>query len=427
MPRARSGHCSAVWAATLTLLTAVVPVVAQDRPLRPLTPPAGPAGGPAGTTLYLVLRTGPKESETAILETIKKGLDLSGAASSGAPSIKAVSPAFFEEFEAIVDRAGGSAAASDRDGFSIRMLPSRDTTYEIRTDAAQVLKSLTVTYQKSGAKEYMPAPPGTRSPLVLIVPGKYALTPEPGDVPLRYTGVLAELGKDDKSISGTWPAIDKFFVVTVRGFVGDRKQLFSIIQDKKRVANPFSDVKLGSDLLFSFASLNSTAGKTGKTRIEPDGSLNLAVETINDRDPRRVWVYFPLDETAMLAARDRFRKFSSVELPVQIRRESVAAGQPAAVGPKDAPKWYELPADVAGGEAAPKEFVRKVKLNSIPEFAGKYPVLWMLVVWEFDAGKPEAILVEHPKDDRVYVLEREQQGWQEAINEFQKKPSPPKP
>lgn len=419
MSHARLGIRPPVRAAALAAL--LVGGVALTQPPRP------PAPGGSGKTLYLVLRTGPDETEKGVLATLRQGIEKSGATITGDPTIKAVSPAFFEEFQSLVDRAGPPAAAAD-DAVSIRLLPTREAIYEIKLQPTQVLKKLRVTYQKAGKKEYTPAAPSDKAPLVLTVPGRYAFTPEADDTPTAYEGDVAEIGKPVAAVKGEWPKGDKFFVVTMRSFDGDQKKLFEVIQDPKQVANPLDNVQLGNNLEFAFASLNSSIPPPGDDDLDPENNLTVTVETIGRRNPRRVWVYFPLDEKGMQEARDAFRKFDSVELPAEVRKNSVAMGDKPTVGPKDDPKWYELPPEATAPGMDPKRFVRKVKIDDAPGFAERYPQLWMLVVWEFDTGKPEAIQVKHPKDDRVYVLERERPGWQKVVQKVKPKPpAPPKP
>ena len=379
-----------------------------------------------GTTVYLVLRTGPDETEKGVLATLKQGLDKSGATITGEPTIKGVSPAFFEEFQALVDRAGPPAAAAD-EGVAIRLLPTREPIYEIKVAPTQVLKKLKVKYQKGGEKEYTPAAPGAaNASLVLIVPGRYGFVPEADDTPLSYDGEVAEIGKPAAAVKGDWPKGDRYFVVTMRNFRGDRRRLFEVMADPKQVANPLDNVQLGNDLLFAFASLNSSAADPGDDGLDSENNLTMTVETIPRRNPARVWVLFPLDEAAMREARDKYRKLSSTELPVEIRKDPVRVGvNTAGVSAGSAPRWYELPAEATPPGTDPRRFVRRVKVDDPPEFAAKYPQLWSLVVWEFDGGggRQEAIQVKHPKDDRVYVLERERTGWQRVIQKVGKPPA----
>lgn len=415
------GHCRRlrppVRAAAVAVLVAACAAVAQQ---------PRPGELPQAKTLYLVLRTGPEETEKGILTTLKLGLERSGARSTGEPTIRAVSPAFFEEFESLVERGGPAVAAAD-DGVAIRPLPTRETMFEVKLQPTQVLRKLRVTYQKAGAREYVPSAAGEKGQLVLIVPGRYAFTPEAGDQPTNYEGEVAELGKGPAAVKGEWPKTDKFFVVTVRGFDGDQKELFRVIQDPKQVANPLENVRLGGNLEFAFASLNSGVGIPGDGGLDQENNLNLTVETVARRNPRRVWVYFPLDQKGLAAARERFGKLDSVELPKEIRKEAVRALDPAEVTAKADPKWLELPPEPTPPGADPRRFGRKVKVDGAPEFVARYPQLGMLVVWEFEAGggQPEAIQVRGPRDERVFALEREIPGWSQTVQKLSR-PAPPK-
>jgi hypothetical protein len=377
-----------------------------------------------GETLYLVLRVGPDITEKDIISTLKQGLKLSGSTITGEPTIRPVSPAFFEEFQGLVERAGPPVVAAD-DGLAIRMLPASRPTYEIRIARNQVLKKLRVTYQKAGEKEYVPTAPDAegKSQLILIVPGQYAFMPDADDVPVSYEGDVAELGKPNlPTVKGGWPKGDRFYVVTMRNFRGDRKEMFRVIQDPQLVANPLDNVQLGNDLVFVFANLNSSAADPGEEGLDAENNINVSVETIPNRSPRRVWAYFPLDEDSMKKARDAYVKLDSNQLPIEIRKDHVPITRKAEFGPKDEPKWVELPAEPTPAGIPPRRFSRKVKIDDLIGFAEKYPKLWMLVVWEFDNGRPEAIQVRHPMTgNRVFVLERERAGWQKVLKQIPKK------
>ncbi len=415
MPGLRRHLRPPVWAAALTVLILACTSLAQ---------PPRPVVETGETTLYLVLRVGPDITEKDIRKTLKQGLDLSGATISGEPSIKPVSSAFFEEFQTLVDRAGPPVVAAD-DGLSIRVLPSRELMYEIKVPATQVLKKLRVTYQTGGAKEYTPTAPDGKSRLMLVVPGRYAFIPDVDDLPVSYEGEVAELGKDNiPVVKGEWPKGDKYFAVTMRNFRGNRRLMFEVMQDNTKVANPFDSVELGSDLVFAFASLNASAGDPGSNVIGADGTVTISVESIANRSPRRVWVYFPHDEKGVLAAREDFKKFDSEQLPAEIRKNAVGATDPLVFTSKDKPRWIELSAEPTPPGVKPRRFVRAIRTDDIANIVDLYPQLWMLVVWEFDNGKPEAIWVKHAKDDRTYVIEREVAGWQKASL---KVPRPKKP
>jgi len=416
----------------IRLAVVAAAIVAISKPAFGEEPPTPlpKAGDDKTTTLYLVVRTGPKEEKDDILETLKTGLKKSLSSTATPPTIRPVSPAFFEEFAALVDKAAGNEVADAKDGMSIKMLPSVNALYELKVLPTQVLKELRVTYLKAGLKTYTPAAPGakvgTGGSLILIVPGRYAFTPEPGLSPASYEADVAELGQPDGVQKGAWPAGDKFFVVTMRDFKGNRDAMFAVIQDPKQVANPLDSVQLGNDLLFAFAGLNST--KVKPNGPISDGFLTVTVPTVPKRTPKRVWVYFPLDEKTLPEAKEKYKEFDRNQLPVEIRKTSVAATiQDAKVGPKDPPRWFELSGEGAPPGGEPTQFSRRIKLDGMSELTEKYPRVWMLQVWEFDDGKPQAIMVEHPKEDRVTALEAELQGWAKGLQDDISKKTPTTP
>ncbi len=387
---------------------------------------------PQNTTLYLVLRTGQKEKEKDILKTLQDGLDKSKSTTSSPPSIRLVSSAFFAEFASLVDKAAGSDVVEAKDGMSIRMLPAREAIYELKMLPTQILKKLRVTDLKGTMKEFTPVAPGAKGgALLLTVPGRYAFTPELGTTPASYEADVAELGKEDGMQKGAWPIGDKYFVVTMRDFKGDRKLMFKIIQDPNLVGNPLDNVQLGNDLLFAFAALK--ASKVQPPSPVSDGFLTVTVPTLKTRRPRRVWVYFPLDEKAMAEAKAKFNAFDRTELSAEIRKTGLTVeklgGNPVSVGPKDAPRWFELSGD-GGTPEVPSQFVRRIKLDGMAQLIETYPRVWMLQVWEFDLGKPEAISVNDPNDPKendVLALEAELQGWARGLTEDIARKSPPTP
>ena len=411
MSRLRRGVRPAIWLAALAALAgAWVATARQPRLI-----------DTAETTVYLVLRTGPDVTEERIIAAIKQGLEKAPATITGEPAIKPVSPAFFEEFQTLVDRASSPAAAAE-ENVSIRLLPSRDTLYELKLQPTQVLKKLKVTYAKAGVKEYTPAAPGEKSPLVLTVPGRYALTPEPNDVPTAYEGTITELGKPDPAmLKGEWPKGDKYFVVTMRNFRGDKKRLFEVIQDPKQVANPFEYVKLENDLLFAFASLNSGAADViDETALDSENNLTVTIPTVANRSPKRVWVHFPLDPASAAKLAESLGKLGGRDLPVEVRKNSVPITEPGVLDTADPPKWFELPPEPTAPGIEPRRFTRKLKLNDPAAFGDKNRQLRMLVVWEFDNGMREAIQVKNPKGAPTFVLEREPTGWEKVLPKLAK-------
>ena len=130
-----------------------------------------------------------------------------------------------------------------------------------------MLKKLTVNYKNSDGndltKEYVPAAPQENGPLTLIVPGSYALKLEPKHDPLSYEAEVVELGEKPETVKNAWPKMDRFYVITMNNFAGNRDRLFRSLQDKDQVPNPLDSIRLGNDLVFVFANLEATGARPG--------------------------------------------------------------------------------------------------------------------------------------------------------------------
>jgi len=434
MPRLRLQIVTAIGFVTLiatTLLFAQENTPSGQKKAEPLpkAAPADPKRLPGesnpSTTLYLVLLTGPDEFSDDIVMNVKKALTYTRATYAGEPKIKAVSPTFFEEFADLIDQASTVGAAAE-DVLGVKRLSSREVVYELTIDPSQILKKLEVTYKSGKKEEYEPAGPGEKSALTLIVPGKYAFTPLVGDTPKTYGVTVGEFGKKDATKTANWPITSKYFVLTLKNFVGNKDALFAALGNPGVVANPFK-VKRGDDLQFAFASLNSTAAEIDEDPIGIDG-IRLTAENLPNSVVRRVWCYFPLDEEGVKKAIEEFRKdgLRSVSMSKEIRKNSdPATNAKATINDSDAPKWYEL-ATAPAAEAGPRVgFVRELRVDNLRKLYDRYKTLYKFMVWEFDNGTaaPEAIAIQHPKTEigRVYAIERELQGWRRKAEAAMKK------
>jgi hypothetical protein len=370
--------------------------------------------------MYLFLRTGPDENDADILIDLKSALKASMSKYVGDVKLKPVSPTFYDELLGLVDQAAPPAVASG--DVAVRRLPAQGAVYELAIGDAQVLKKLTVAYKSGAKKEYVPEArkdgDEKKPALVLIVPGRYAFTPDAGEVPGEYAAEVAEIGAKDKTITAAWPVSDKHFVVTLQKFEGNREQLFAKLRDLNVVPTAY-EVKRSDDLLFAFASLKSTADVTDGDLVTFD-SINLSVENLKNSKVRRVWAYYPLDEEGMKTAIAKFRdpKLNRESLCEEIRKSAVPLGTAASIKADDPPKWYELalPPDKPAAR-----FGRTIAVDNLFDLAAKYRTVGKLIVWEFqDAdGKPQAIPTQHPKAElgKVTALDRFDANWQAQVKQ----------
>src|SRR5262245_37022978 len=159
--------CPRVGIAALMLLTGVRAVQAQQPEVRPI-------GNPGETTLFLMVRAGPHLTETKLKETLEEGLKKALCTIRGEPHIRRISPLVFEEIEQLTDQTAKTVGGqTNTEAGSIRRLPTKDVLWEFRLKSPdQVLKKLTVTYEKAGKKEYSATSPADDGPLTQIVPGR---------------------------------------------------------------------------------------------------------------------------------------------------------------------------------------------------------------------------------------------------------------
>ena len=421
MPRTRLAVGASTLLVALALGLAAVAQVPKD-PLKPKGPTASraEAEGPATTTMYLFLRTGPDENDADILIDLKSALKASMSKYVGDVKLKPVSPTFYDELLSLVDQAAPAAVAAG--DVTVRRLPAQGAVYELAIGDGQVLKSLSVKYKSGLTKEYVPEArkegEEKKAALQLIVPGRYAFAPDAGETPTEYTATVAEIGKPDAPVTAAWPVADKHFVVTLQKFEGNREQLFAKLRDLNVVPTAY-EVKRSDDLLFAFASLKSTADSTEGDLVGFD-AIGLSVENLKNSKVKRVWAYYPLDEEGMKAALAKFRdpKFNRESLCEELRKTAVPVGAVASIKTDDPPKWYELslPADKPTGR-----FFREVKVSNLFDLAAKYRTVGKLIVWEFQEGdsKPQAIPTQHPdaKLGKVTVLERFDANWQAQVKQ----------
>src|SRR5205807_776242 len=127
---------------------------------------------------------------------------------------------------------------------------------------------------------------------------------EPNDEALRYEAVVSNLGKKDEVHADRWPETDRYFVIILRNFKGNRNLLFTTVQDGNQVPNPLTQVRLGPDLMFVFANLGINTPRAGSAIDEND--LVTQVLGLRGRKVRRVWMLFPLTEASARQMKEQY-------------------------------------------------------------------------------------------------------------------------
>lgn len=359
--------------------------------------------------LFMMVRTRPDLTEKEILGTLKRGLEKSGCTIDGEPILRPIRPTIYEEFESLINQTAGSVVAAADGPLVPRLIPAREVLWEFRLkEPSQLLKSLKVTYKTAGVKVYEPKDPrlDPQAALTLTALGRYALRPEANDEAIHYEATVSTLGKPDEVQADKWPEMDRYFVIIMRNFKGNRNLLFATVQDGNQVPNPLTQVRLAPDLMFVFANLGVDTPRAG-TAIDGN-DLVTQVLGVRGRKVRRVWMLFPLSEENLAQVREQYSKFDSDQLAREIRKNRFAADAKVEVGPTSTPGWIEL-GDLGNGEV----FGRRIPLKDLDKLRQKYARVHRLLVWEFDDGRtaPGAIAVQHPNGGRVWFIDEEVREW----------------
>lgn len=395
---------------------------AQDTPPKaPGTgeePVVGRLGRAGETTLFMMVRCGPHLTPESLKGTLQDGIAAGRCTIDGAPLIRAVNPAVFDEIESLTSQAAdATTGAPVKFTSGIRRMASRDLLWEFRlTSPSQILKQLNVKYKSTEGKEttktYTPAGPSDDGPLTLVAPGVYALKPE-ADTPVSYDAEVVSLGAPAQKLEGKWPTSDRHYVITLRNFKGDKDYLFHVLQDPSKVANPLDSVRLGSDLVFVFANLESS-GADEDDDVIAGNNLILGAPGPRSGQARRGFILFPLDEKAMKENLAKFRLIKdSSELITKVRESATFADAAVEIGPDTPVKWIELPRLPTG------RYRREVPLKDFPGLLQKYPEAYGIVVWEFEneAGVRRAIQMKLPGGGQSMVREKEVRNWSNSLKE----------
>jgi hypothetical protein len=396
-------------------------VLAQEP--KPEVKPMDPVrviGRPGETTLFMMIRTGPHLTPGNLLSTLEEGLSASGCQIEGKPLIRPVSPAVFEELQKITqDTAETVAGAKVAKGIGVSRMLSRDSLWEFRLSSpSQILKKLAIKYRngegKEYEKEYIPSGPAEDGPVTLISPGFYSVKLE-NDVPLKYEAEIVALGQKPESVSGTWPASDRFYVITLRNFRGNKDRLFAALQDEKQVANPLDSIRLGSDLVFVFANVDAF-GAYEDDDVFAGNNLRLGAPPPRGRRTARGWVLFPLTESEMKTELKRYKEIKDArELVEAVRKNAIRVNEAAEITPASTPKWIELAVELNG------RFQREVPLKDFRGLLEKFPSVFGLVVWEFEnaEGMRSAIVMKlpGPGTGTTMVREKEIRNWSNSLRE----------
>jgi hypothetical protein len=272
--------------------------------------------------------------------------------------------------------------------------------FQLRSAPEEIIRQLEVGFAKKDVSEkeemkweaYSAVPPEELDPrkggiaAVSLRNGRYEFY-APGElgIPRKFRLHLVREDGSTRSIEGEFPLLDRYYMIHLGGFQGDRARLFTAVRDPELVANPFSDIQERMTVSVVFGNIQATTAVVGETI---DGlELVVSVPGVPNRSPARVWMLFPLDEERLASEEAALKAMKDISsaLPEEIRKRAVwVTDSQQPVVSLDGPRWYELAPTGSG-------FEHRIKLVSDPkEFARlreRFPRVYRILVWEFERGR----------------------------------------
>lgn len=383
---------------------------------------AGSATPSAGSqSLLLLVRANPETTPDRIKATLLAGIKQAGCSCTSI-QIREVDPRVIDQLEATLRMLEPTSKGwVNRVTSKLELRKTELQTWEIRLPAPTLdwIEKLEVWYDRAQEwVSYEPVPPEkAQIPGLIVISvrnGLYEFRPDeqkgrPAKYRVHYSG-----SHSPKVDEGDFPLVDKCYVINLLDFVGDKTQLFDVVKDKDKVANPFTDIRERTNVTLVFGSIDARSATTGETVVGTD--LFVSVSGVAGRSPSRAWMLFPLtqEEAQRTAATIDKLPDPSVALPEFIRKNAASPDQ--AVLELPGPRWFELAPSGSGFEGRIKLARRIEDLGSLVQ---KYPRMYRILVWEFEYpnnSSREAIYVEAPGGDRLYIME-EMSSWDRILKQ----------
>lgn len=260
----------------------------------------------------------------------------------------------------------------------------------------------------------------SKKPLWLRVAGEYNLSLPAEFVPSSYTieAINLETGESEK-ILGKWPRQGRYCLIKIAdNCVDDTQKLRDILQDKTKMAEPLRLSDVQEPVQLFHAAIGETEGVVGA--IWANKTLRMSIPQPQGRDPKRVWIMFPVTHEEAQAriktlknADGSFKKGDEVAEIIQrqgvIQFPLLRGVHPFYNVEKGKNGWYEMPEDMAGNQEV---------YEAIWEFDNPDDPYWKgrdhrLYVFEFEyGGDTEVVSVTHPiTAKKVRAVDEEFNVW----------------
>lgn len=336
-------------------------------------------------TVLLLLRTATCLQPDEVMATIKRGLDVSKCGITGNLAVAPASTTLMSLFD---KKPTWTRPTATKCIEGLTITPVQDKENHLRfqlKNTKETIQELVVTYRKIGNRTYTPEVDGD---LQLEGQGSYLLKLEANEEPIRYTATVVLDGKK-RTCAQPFPTWERCYMVIMPQFTGELTKLFATIKDPSKVPNAFDDLREGPVVTMALVDLDSAEIPLGDTWDKNE--YIPAVSALNKRKAKRAWVRFPLTETEATTALAAYRKLTTRQLSHIIRKEAVMAdAKVRTVSPTSKPAWYEMASSEGGGGG---RFLCRIPIMDVKGLHKKYHKLYRLLVYEFDDGNPEAILV----------------------------------
>ncbi|MFO0878211.1 MAG: hypothetical protein U0840_12745 [Gemmataceae bacterium] len=383
-------------------------------------------------SLIILVRDNKGLNQVEMANTLKRGLELAGCRFDGEVRLRPISSVVFNTLNSVQDL---PAAAPERKDFHLQAVPEVPGSWLLSHKRGYTLKDLEVeveTPRKDGkgkelrTRKLTPAfrlpaekgKPGAASadpPLAMLFPGLYSLRLEPDETLRRYRALFLPRAREEKPWDTDWQKLptfgDRYYLIVLNNFVGDKKRLFDVIKDRIQVTNPVDDVDAAREFSVVFAAW----GMKGLTPGTGFNGFNHTPEIeVSDDRTARVWIRFPLTADEYAAELKKYQPLDSETIIKEIQKDNpILADREATMTRTSKPAWIELSPIPGTGN---RRFTRSIALKDVKELEKKYPRVFRLVVWEF---KDQAILIQDPASrELVTAIGQEVPEWSRGIEDL---------
>jgi len=356
-----------------------------------------PAGdGALPRRLTMVARAQPQLTQSELVAKLTDALKASLAQFSteaGGVRVYPIGPSSYAAIEALVKDTTGPSTGDLKELVRIQPFVEEGGIWQVELpDPLAYVDSLTlVSKSAEGKEEIVELKPQPRSDpdwsLCFHSPGRWLLRLRDGRQPVSYKVVLKKDGGQTEVKEGKWQEGERYWILTVRGYVGNESALFEKLKDPKVVGTPFKAIERPEMVSIILADMMETMIQEEEVYRPDTNTYEVTYPRPPGIEPNRVWLHFPLTEaerdSLLKEIRTELKEDTYVNLGGLIRKKGVTTDKslPLVPGASEA-AWFELP-----WSDADKNFRRSFPLEPQEKWKSRdgEPV-YGLLVYEFGEG-----------------------------------------